>query len=178
MVAQINLANKFRAISEEINASRETELVKVAAETAALARLRIQNEKVDANGNSFGQYSQALVPRWYLYNRSNSSGADQRVRKGSWFQSYRDLREANGLPTDNIDFTFSGEMLRNTGVTEIINNGNSTTVAIGGQTTQAKRKLGYQLDRFGNILALNEQERGFVIESYQERINNIINNFF
>ena len=172
-----NFSQNLKNLVEELNATREADSVLIATEAIALVRRRVQNEKVDKDGSAFGQYSQALVPRWYLYDRSNSQGADDRIRNGPWFQSYADLREANGLSSTDIDFTFSGEMFRNTGVTSVSSQGATVTVEVGGQTDSAQDKLDYQQERYGNIIALSKEEEIIVGEAYAERINNLITKF-
>ena len=75
-------AIKSQLIVEELNATREPDVVIIATESIALVRLRVQNDKVDANGNSYGSYSQALVPQWYFYGKSLSQGAEDSVKSG------------------------------------------------------------------------------------------------
>ena len=53
-------------IIDEINETREQELVLIASNTYALIRRRIQLEAQDSEGNKFGDYSEAVVPRWML----------------------------------------------------------------------------------------------------------------
>jgi len=172
-----NFSNSIALIVQELNASRAEEAVIIASEAMALVRNRVQNERKDKDGSSFGQYSQALVPQWYFYGRSNSQGAEDKIKKGSWFQSYADLREANGLNSTDIDFTFTGEMFSNTGVTNVSEQGATVTVEVGGQTDTAAEKLSYQEPRYGNILALSDSEKTLIFEAYQERLVNIINKY-
>jgi hypothetical protein len=77
----------------------------------------------------------------------------------------------------DINFTFSGDMCRNTGVTSVKSTNNSTTVTIGGQTTRAQNIQEWQEPRYGNILEANEQEQQFILDAHTERINKIINTY-
>lgn len=174
----LNFRENIKNFIEELNATRERESILIAQESAALVRNRVQNEKVDSNGSSFGSYSTAVVPQWMLWGKSLSQGAEDRIREGDWFQSYTDLREANNLPTDAINFTFSGAMWKNIGVIGVENTNDSTTVAFGGQTERAENILDWQSDKHGNIIELNEQERQFILEAHSERIGNLFAKYF
>ena len=169
--------DSLKGLVTELISSREQDSIVIANDAIALVRRRVQTEKEDADGFEFGQYSQAVVPQWMLYNKSLSDGAEQRVKDGDWFQSYEDLREANNLETDAIDFTFSGDMWRNTGITTVQNTGFSTTVNLGGQTERASNIIGYQEERYGNIIAISDEEEQLVIEAHEERISNLINKY-
>lgn len=172
-----DFATRLKLVVDELNATREEDAILIGKESIALVRLRVQNDKVDSNGNSFGSYSQALVPQWYFYGKSLSQGAEDRVKSGDWFQSYEDLRLANNLPVDAKNFTFSGEMWKNIGVTAVNTTGTSVTVTIGGQTQSAADKLSYQEPDNGNIIELNEQEERYIQEAAEERIIGIINKY-
>jgi hypothetical protein len=174
----LNFSENIKMFIEELNSTRERESILIAQESAALARNRVQNEKQDSQGSSFGSYSEAVVPQWMLWGKSLSQGAEDRVRSGDWFQSYKDLREANNLPTDEINFTFSGSMWKNIGVVSVENTGDSTTVEVGGQTERAESILSWQSDKHGNIIELNEEERNFIGEAHLERISNLFQKYF
>jgi len=166
-----DLAIKYKLVVETLNANRAQEAVIIATEATLLARRRIQIDKKNAEGSKFGDYSQAVVPQTYFYKRALSQGAIDRMKNQyPYFISYKDAREANNLPTDAIDFTYSGEMLRNTGVTSVQQQEATVTVNVGGQTDEAAKKLGYQNNRFGNILTLNQQEKDLVTQANIERV--------
>ena len=172
-----DFAMKIKLIAEELNATREEEAIIIGKETVAMIRRRVQNEKVDSTGSPFGQYSQAKMPQWFFYGKSNSAGADKELRDGDWFVSYADFREINGLDSGDIDFTFSGDMWKNTGVTEVESADGSTTVYLGGQTDRAAQIYEWQEPRYGRILEPNEEEIQFVNEAHLERINGIIQKY-
>lgn len=170
-------ATRIKLAAEAINAQRENESILIGRETVALIRNRVQNDKTNAEGQPFGQYSRAVVPQWYFYGRSLSGGAEDRIKAGDWFQSYADFKEANNMDGGDINFTFSGDMWRNTGVTNVKNEGNSTTVTIGGQTTRAQNIQAWQEPRYGNILEANEEEKQKIYDAHTERINKILNTY-
>ena len=170
-------ATRIKLAAEAINAQRENESILIGRETVALIRNRVQNDKLNAEGQPFGQYSRALVPQWFFYNKALSLGADRRLKTGDWFVSYEDWRDMNNLNTGDINFTFSGDMWRNTGVTSVKSTNNSTTVTIGGQTTRAQNIQEWQEPRYGNILEANEEEKQLIYDAHAERINKILNTY-
>lgn len=166
---------RLRLVANELQANREAESVQIGREAMALVRLRVQNEKEDAEGNSFGKYSQALVPKQLFYGKSLSAAADNKVRKRGGRTSYEEFREDNNLETDAKDYTFSGEMWRDTGVFDVVNTDNVTEVSIGGTTNRSKTLIGYHTERDGNILELSDSEIGFVVDAHRERVLKVIN---
>lgn len=173
----LEFATLINTMINDLQTNRQSESVLIATESVALVRLRVQNSKQDSDGQSFGQYSQAKVPKWFFKGKSLSNGAEDRVKKAPFFISYAEFRDLNNLPSDDINFTFSGDMWRNVGVTNVEDETDITSVDIGGQTTRSKELLGYHNDRFGNILELNEQEIQFIVDSHEERIFNTIQKY-
>ena len=112
-----------------------------------------------------------------LEQKATTKGAKDKIRSGSWFQSYTDLREAQNLDTDSIDFTFTGRLWKEIGVSDIQGSRGITTVKIGGKTEYAKMLLGYQEPKHGNIVRPSEEEEERAIEAHRERIINIINKY-
>ena len=173
----LEFATRIKILIDDINASREEESVLIGQELRTLVRTRVQNQKVNSEGSAFGQYSEALLPQWYFYGKSLNLSADKELHTGDWFISYSDFREMNNLNTGDINFTFTGDMWRETGVVNIENTGDSCTVEIGGQTPRAQNILEWQEPRYGNILEASEEEKRFVEEAHLERIQNKINRY-
>ena len=173
----LDFAIKLKLIAEEITARREDDSIQIADEVMKQVRNRVQEKKIDADGSAFGQYSQALVPQWFFYGKSNTDTAEADLRAGDWFVSYADFRELNNLDSGDINFTFSGDMWRNTGVVQVQNGNESTTVTIGGQDARSQDILAWQEPRYGNIIEASEQEIEFATEAHRERIFGIINRF-
>jgi hypothetical protein len=118
-----------------------------------------------------------LVPQWFFYNKALSLGADKKLKTGDWFVSYADFKEYNNQDPNDINFTFTGDMWRNTGVNSVKSTDSTTTVTIGGQTTRAQNIQEWQEPRYGNILETNENERQFIKEAHEERLTKIINKY-
>lgn len=166
---------RLKLVANELQANRESESVQIGREAMALVRLRVQNEKEDAKGSSFGRYSQALVPKQFFYGKSLSAAADNKVRKRGGRMSYEEFREDNNLETDAKDYTFSGEMWRDTGVSSVTNTDSTTTVSIGGTSNRSKKLIGYHTERDGDILELSESEIDFIVQANRERVLKVIN---
>lgn len=147
-------------------------------ELLSIIKLRLQQDRTDADGNSWGGYSQAVVPRWY-YNKISTQSAKNALKKKGWFVSYEDAREANGLQTAAKDFTFSGAMLRQTVATlEEVYEGIATAV-IKGSNPQAQDKLNYNSQREGrNIIEPSIDEVKKIEQLAINRINNALKNLF
>ena len=173
----LDFATKLTLIVEELNAQREDDSIQIADEVIKQVRNRVQDKKVDADGSAFGQYSQALVPQWFFYGKSNTDTAEADLKAGPWFVSYAEFRELNNLDSGDINFTFSGDLWRNTGVVQVQNNADVTTVTIGGQDARSQDILAWQEPRYGNIIEASEEEREFAQEAHRERIFGTINRF-
>lgn len=171
-------STRIRFFIEDLNASREEESVLIGQELTAQIRNRVQNQKLNADGSPFGQYSTAKVPQWFFYNKALSLGADKKLKTGPWFTSYAEFRDNNNLNTGDINFTFSGLMWKNTGVTEVKTEGQQTTVTIGGQTDRAAKIQEYQAPRYGNIIEANETEINNTQKAHEMRINNKLKKYF
>ena len=147
----LDFAQRLKKVVEVLNATREEESIVIAQETVALIRLRVQNDKVDAEGVSFGSYS----------------------------LGYEIFRTLNNQPIDAKNYTFTGQMWRDTGITDVQDTGGTTTVTIGGQTDRAASLMEYNTTRDGvEILEASEEEEEFIREAHEERIINIIDNLF
>lgn len=172
-----NFIARIRLIADEIEESRAEQSFIIAKEIAEQVRVRVQKQKVNADGASFGSYSTAVVPRWMLEQKATTKGAKDTIASGSWFQSYSDLRQAQGLQTENVDFTFTGRMWNEIGVNDIQESNNSTTVRIGGVSEYAKMLLGYQEPKYGNIIRPSEEEEQRAADAHRDRILNIISKY-
>ena len=103
-----DIGNNFIQALNEIRVTRPIETEMLAREALALVRLRIQRQGGDENGSAFGQYSDAVVPRWY-FDKLMTSGSKKVLERKGWFVSYKDARDARGFQTDTYDYTFTGQ---------------------------------------------------------------------
>ena len=173
----LDFSVKLKLIAEELNARREDDSIQIASEIMKQVRTRVQEKKINADGSAFGQYSQAKLPQWFFYGKSIIDGAEDEMRAGPWFVSYAEFRELNNRPSGDINFEFTGDMWRNTGVVQVQNTEGITTVTLGGQDARSQDILAWQEPRYGNIIEANEQEIEFATEAHRERIFGTINRF-
>lgn len=145
-----DFAIRLKLAIEEIEETREQESILIGRELTALVRNRVQNDKVNAFGVDFTPYT----PAWAM------------------------IREDNNLQSEQKDFTFTGVLWKNIGVTDVNSSSGETTISIGGQTSREVDILEGQSTRDGNIIEPNEQEVQFVVEAHEERIFGILQRFF
>ncbi len=170
------IGDNFIKALNEIRVTRPIETELLGREALSLVRLRIQNDRVDENGNIFGTYSDAVVPRKF-YKKLLTSGAEKILKRKGWFVSYKDVREARGFQTESYDYTFTGRFFRELRAVIIGNNLSSTTVEIVG-TPRSQLILDSQSEKLGkSILLLSVDELQKINDAYFERIDDIINKY-
>ena len=161
-------------IEEVINVlddTRQKEAEIAAKDITALVRDRVQNDRQQFDGSSFGSYSDAVVPYWFYKGKGNVSNSEQKLLdKYGYFASYSQFREVNNLQSEEIDLTFTGAMWSSAGVekTEDVEEGKAVAF-VSFKGIENELKAGYHSDRFGNILQPSEEEVNAVFEGYQER---------
>jgi len=145
--------------------------VKAANDTVVLVKNRVLNQKTKADGSSTGRYSTTPVPKYFLYGRSTSQGAEKKVRASkNPYESYSFLRSANNLQTEAKDYSFSGRMWAETGVVSESSTDSSIEVVIGGQSPYAQRLLLLNAERDDvHLLELSQQENTLMTTSVNER---------
>ena len=164
----------YRLYLEEVvqvmDETREDELKLRAKEMTALVRDRVQNDKIQADGSEFGQYSDTPVPYWFFEDKGRVSNAETKaLEKHGYFVSYAEFREVNNLQSEQIDLTFTGAMWSSAGLQEIEQLEGVSIAIISFKGEENKLKAGYHGERFGNILTPSEEEKNAVFEGYQER---------
>jgi len=171
MATPSQFAGILREIVKSLDDTREIEAETVAKDSLALVRDRVQNDKLKADLQPFGTYSGAVVPYWFYTNKpSNVSDATQKaLDKYGYFVSYADWRDVNNLQSDQIDLTFTGEMWKSAFVTLGEVSEGIATATIQFESGENALKAGYHSERFGNILALSEEETEVIVLSYKER---------
>ena len=171
-----DLGIQFSQAVAEIRATRPRETFNLINEAFEKIRLRIQNKYLDENGQKFGTYSNAVVPRWY-FNKLLGSGAQKRLAKKGWFVSYSDAREAKGLETEAYNYTFTGRFFRELNAAIVANTVDTTTAEITA-SDYSQLILDAQSDRIGkSILLLSVKELQLINDAYFERAVNIIRKY-
>jgi hypothetical protein len=168
-IGQITLS--LKSSLSRLQANRASEAVRIAGDGMALSIRRVQQTGKDSDGQSFPDYSKKQVPKYFFYGRSRSAGAETRVRNAKLpTLSYADFREANNLQTKHKDFTFTGQMFRNTGVSIQSNTGSVTTVSIGGRSDYSQKLLGYHAEKYGgSLLRSSTAEFRMIVDAWKIR---------
>lgn len=86
---------------------------------------------------------------------------------------YKQLRELNGLPSNNVDLTFSGRMFQNIKVLNKEKSGLKFTSLIGATNQENRDKIRGHRQHYGNFLAPNRKEAITLVEIPKNRINEI-----
>ncbi len=166
-------------VIQVLDETRDKEAEIIGQDLTAVVRDRVQNDKVQADGSSFGKYSQAVVPYWFYQGKGRVSNAEQKILdRYGYFASYADFREVNNLQSQEIDLTFTGAMWSSAGVQEVEQKEGISTAIISFKGESNQLKAGYHSERWGNILTPNEAEINAAFEGYQERRIELIEELF
>jgi len=161
-------------VIKDIESDREANATKIVLDSLALVKRRVINTGKDETGKEFGKYSTALVPFWYYYgketNRNNKTAVAELYRRKGYLASYKDWREVNNLPTAFINFSFTNKMWNSLTPVIVVTRESRTVIGVEASSAKEQDKLNFQNARFGDILALNKQERELVTLANNARI--------
>ena len=158
----------------------------------ALVQRRIQQTGKDAKGKKFGNYStkEIYFPLTSAFknikgkgkdpksNKNIGKGKKKRLRKTRYAKDgYKEIRDVLGLPIDFVDFTFSGDMWANIGVTAKQISSDTVLVTVTGKNQITNDKLTGLSQRFGVILELNDKELELIAKSVANAILQVFERF-
>lgn len=187
-------ANEFTSAVHKLNELAISKIPdineRMALDATAMIKDRIINTGIKANGASLGRYSTNETPLFFYKNGKlqapfsnplNKAGEkfyldvvkennSRRKKNGGTGEpprgiSYEQWREANNRPTDHITLSFSGDTMRDIGVTKQIVSGTRIVTTVGPKNT--KRRAGHQTteqitkglsERYGNFMEPNQEE--------------------
>lgn len=159
---------------KEIETERGSNAVKIALDSLAMVKRRVINTGKNEIGQSYGKYSKAVVPFFYYYgketNRNNKTAVDELRRKHGFFASYHDWRVVNNLQVNFINFSFTNRMWSSLAPVVLINRESRTVVGIEAKSSKDQDKLEFQNARYGEILAVNKDERALIKQANDARI--------
>ena len=165
---------RLNKTADDIERERPAEVLKLTLDTLALVKRRVINTGKDKDGKNFGKYSKAVVPYWFYYNketnRNSASAVNQLLQRFGYFASYENWREVNNLQTEFINFSFTNRMWNSLAPSIDQNEEGRTVVVITAKTEDENKKVQYQNARFGDILALNKEERELLEQLNDQRI--------
>lgn len=193
-------------LSKELTANIPSINEKMALDATAMIKDRLVNTGIDAQGNSLGSYSKNEIPLFFKKNgkvmapfsSSLNQGGEKlflsvikenkaRRKAGEKLRgiSYEQWREANNRPTDHVTLSFTGQTLKDVGVTKQIVSGFKIVTTVGAKNTKV-RKGGVTTedvleglgDRYGNFLQPNEKEVKILATNLQSEVQKLINGAF
>lgn len=166
--------SRLNKTADDIERERPEEVLKLTLDSLALVKRRVINTGKDSGGNNFGKYSKAVVPYWFYYNketnRNSATAVNQLLQRFGYFASYENWREVNNLQTNFINFSFTNRMWNSLAPSIDHNGEGRTVVVVKSRTDDEEKKVQYQNARFGDILALNKEERALLTQLNENRI--------
>lgn len=159
---------------EILEKEREENCLKMVNDTMALLKRRIINDRVDDEGQAFGQYSEAVVPVWFFgyqdTKRDSATVVEELIdRKGYW-ASYQDWREVNNLTGTDLNFSFTGEMWKSLVPVVVKDQEGELTIGIVADDASSDKKIGVSIWRFPKLLDLNAKEEKILTTLNQNRL--------
>ena len=158
------------AIDGVIKDIRETSTQNLGAlsmDTVARVSKRVIEKQTNANGSSFGPYSQTKLPAFFYYStaRRIKKGLNEIIAlaKEGKLLTYTEFRALLGFSNSSKSFELSGEMWAGYGIVSV--NFDTETILIGGRTRGAEQKMIWNSTREGiNIIAVSAEEIQKIVE--------------
>lgn len=143
-----DLINRLKAVRENIIKNRPDNIQRIASDTLALTKRRVQQTGIDSEGQSFVDYDPIYAV------------------KG---------RQELGYQSDIVDFTRTGKMLNSVKAFPVSSNDSETVVEVKASRQSEQDKLNGQFRLRGNILLPNSDEIEFATQANDERVQNELN---
>lgn len=121
----------------------------------ALTVLEIQNNGIPSKA----RYSTKLVPTWYFkYKALNAAGREyvKKNKLGTW----GGFRAAQGLPSNVVNLTYSGRMLRSLQPLLVSSAGGVSKAKVVASTREDAKKLEYNEERYPGFLEPSLRTKG------------------
>lgn len=172
------LISRLRAVRQNI-ISDGIEVAKATAlNQKALVVRRIQSEGIPGE-----RYSDKGVPAFLVekssYARLNS-GFDKMIadrKKTHESVAWKDIREAQGLQTGFVDYTFTGRTFQNLTIVDTRIDGTTAYADLGGSDQETRDKLSWGYDRYGDFLAPNDEEKRILLQTVEEELKKNIDKY-
>lgn len=156
----------------------------VVGEAAITASSMVKN-RITEKGIGEKYSNKKAIPAYLLvgkdYKRANNIAKAKafvkRKNKAKELTNWKEFREAQGLPTENVNLTYTGHMLRDTNELEVEIAGMKVLGRVGGMNRETKDKLKWNRERFGNYTDLTKEEKQIIGETIiKPKIIELINN--
>lgn len=149
-------AEQFIEVLERVKAAiqdrREEIAIGIASDATALIAQRVQGQGLNAQGSTFGVYS-------------------------PFTQQFKQDTNRTRAPFPNINFTQTAEMWKSIKPIAISSNGEIQRIAIGTQDPTQEAKLRKNVNRFGEIIELSDQEIQMIRLTVFQRFRAIFSEF-
>lgn len=179
-----DITEYIKRIDDMLNyneSNRKNEALTIGLDLLATVKDRVINDSENFEGDSLGSYSESVVPFYYYGNKPTNRDSDIAIQelkeKHGYFASYKDWREINNLPTDKVTTSFTGAMWRSVKPTITEDGFALTVVEIRSDKQEENEKLLFLSARYGDLLALNEQEIEDLREDNRVRLLKQLNRF-
>lgn len=165
------LREKLIALKREIDNNLENIASEMANNAKALA-----NRNIVSKGVEGATYSDGLISSFFLKDKEiNKKGKKFLVGKKE--SNWKQFRKAQGLQTAFVDLTYTGDMWAHTGVVRIVRDENHKVIALlGGTTSTAADKMGWNEDRYSNYIEnnINPDDAIFIKDIANKKVREVI----
>ncbi len=186
-----DLIKRLQAVREEFISA----LPDIAVETTITAKALVERNIREIG---FGaQYSNTKVPAWFFLHKAKSNAGEAFIEKkikqdekGTKTKdgkkiyppdegmAWRDLREAEGLPVDHVDLSFTNKLWAGLGPQEPFFEGQIIRCPLGGNTQEVINKLNWNRARYGDFFGkvLQQKEIDILTGVVVDRVRQIFFN--
>ena len=170
-------AKVFRDLANELEEKIPLIVIGTNVTAKSLVQNRIQETGKDKDGKQLGNYSETKVPAFFYFGKGKKT-TDSKVKKNSREKkplSYKQFRELDGKQSKYVDLTFTGKMWQGIGLIQENKGKGFASFKIGPKDARTAELAAYNEARYGNFLALSDEEVTELSEDIQFEIENIIN---
>jgi|SRR6188768_1024523 len=144
-----DLINRMKDVKAALEQSLPDIATSVAITAKALAERTIKDKGFGA------QYSHTEVPAFWFLGQENTqvgrSFLETAIKEGKGV-AWRDLRNAEGMQTEHVDLTFTGEMFAGMFPGDVVKEGDKYTAPLGHTNKAGQDKMNYNRDRYGDFI--------------------------
>ena len=143
----------------------------------ALVQNRVQETGKDSKGGKLGDYSTRKLPAFFFVGKGKKTTDAKLMKLGREGKriSYKEFRELDGKQAKFVDVTFTGQNWRQQGLVKQQISKDRAAIVIG-PTTKRAEEVSENLDKkYGNWLALSEEELQEIADNMAEAVEEVIN---
>jgi len=150
-------------------------------ETEAQTILALSTLRVQRDGLSGQRYSSNPVPVFFFAKKAFNAGGRDYVKqqqkkkgKGKGLGTWAGFRASLGLPTGTVNLTFTGRMFRSLTTIYTGFSGNVYTASIVAADRESAQVVQYNIERYGNFIALTPAEAADAAEATNREVRRIL----